>query len=387
MARSPWRVMARIALLSLGLSITLDPPARAGDAALAEFLLKAGRDALEKGDLDDAFSKLSKAMEESLHDFEVQYWLGLVCEKRQDHTLAVGYYRLFLRNVENATKASVLPAHYQPLAKKARARLEVLAAASAERGRLDEGLAAKLVALARKHQASQPEVAKRAARWAWRLVGDTEAVLRLLADLDEDPRPRESKGLPDPEDALVEQVEVRKAFTDLPEVTQGRSVLYERLFGAFPDWSWKQGVVTIDLPDSGHLCWPAVEQTIGARFVVETEVRLLEERGPRWGFGVALGSRDRFLAVFLAKNQVVVVLGTAGGGLQDVTGVGLPPFDARSWQRLSVRGDGAKLTVWLEGKPVIEHTLAAPFVATTGLGLWYQQGRYELRTLRQGRLP
>ena len=361
--------------------------ARGEDPALAEFLLKAGRTAFEKGDYDDAFSKLKKSAEESLQDFEVQYWLAITCEKREDLPLAVGYYRLFLRNVDGATKASVLPAGYGPLAKKARQRLDILAAATTERSKLDEALAAKLVALAGKHKASNPEAAKRAARWAWRLVGEAPEVRALLEQLDEDPRPRESQGPADPDIVALQQEEPRKPFEDLPAVTHGKNMLYQRVFGRHEHWSWDKGVVTIDCPDMGQLAWPVVEQTVGGRFIVELEGRVLAEHDAKWAVGPAFGQRDAFIAVFFMRSQIVISRAVTGGGFKDLTGVGMTAIDPMAWHRLAVRVDGTQLTVWLDGKQMIDHTMAQPLEATTGVGLWYQRAKVELRSLRHGALP
>jgi hypothetical protein len=360
---------------------------RAGDPKLAQTLMEAGKKALEEGDLDRAFANFQKASEEDDSLFEYQYWQGVVSEKRGDTPLAVASYKTFLVNFEKVNRmgASVPPATI-PLAKKARARLEVLAAGPLEQEKLEAGFVEKMMEAAKAAKKTSPEAARRAARWVYRTThGKHEAAAALLTELGDTP----GKPAAGPEKGAEEEPG-QEPFLDVPTVVKGKSLLHHQVFGAAPGWSWakenERWIATIDAPTAGQVSWPNPTVESGPRFVCEMEVRILTEHRLDWAIGPAFGKRDDFAIVMFQRSQVVASRVGPTKTFVDIGGNGLSaPLDLTQWHRLTFVVDGTALRVWLDGTKLLEKEV--PKEVVSGLGLWLQYCKVEVRTLRFGALP
>lgn len=367
----------------------------ADDPKLAQTLMEAGKKALEEGDLDRAFASFEKASNEDHSLFEYQYWQGVVSEKRGDRRLAVASYETFLRNFDkvNQQGASVPPATV-PLAKKARARLEVLAAGPIERRKLEDALVAKLMDAAEGAKASSPEAARRAARWVLRLRRGHKAASALLAELGDKPevQPEGSDPPPDDEVPVVPQGDAPSPFVDVPTVISGKSLLLSQVFGTPVGWTWtkvdERWVATIDEPGQGRIVWPNGPIASGGRFACELEARILTEHRLDWAMGMTFGKRDDLVIVFFQRNQVVATRASPAKGFADICGKGLSTAaDPSAWHRLTYVLDGTALKAWLDGQQVLDCQVPFARDVLGTLGLWYQYGKVEVRSLRFGALP
>jgi hypothetical protein len=378
-------VLAGLAVFLLGLAGSAG--ARADDPKLAQTLMEAGKKALEEGDLDRAFANFQKASEEDDSLFEYQYWQAVVSEKRGDTPFAVSSYRMFLVNFDNVNKlgAPVPPATI-PLAKKARARLEVLAAGPLEQDKLEERLVEKLMEAAKAAKTSSPEAARRAARWVLRIThGKHEAAAALLKELGDTPgKPGDEKG---PESEAGQE-----PFLDVPTVVKSKSMLHHQVFGASAGWTWakvnERWIATVDRPVDGGMSWPTPPILSGPRFVVEIEVRVLEEHKLDWAIGPVFGKRDDLVIVFFQRGQVVATRVNPSKQWVDIGGAGMPKaLDLKEWQRLTYVLDGTALKVWFNGTKLLEKEVPYAADVVSGLGFWSQHCKIEVRTLRFGALP
>lgn len=367
---------ARALAAVLAACLSVAPPAVAGDASLARFLLDGGKKALEKKQYDDALVKLQKAAAEDPTLAEAHYWIGLAHDRKGDVRPAVEAYRAFRDASAPKAAAGTLPRPEAALLAKANARLGTLAAAETELARLHEAFAAKAIAFAKSNFLREPRLAERAARAILAVVPSHEEAQKLLEKLGGAPVAAAPAGPPEaaPKDPLHAGIEKWHDFI-ATRLLDDSSFTYE------------DGIMTVER-EGGAFHWPPSALQTGSRYVLEIEARFVTQLKPTWWVGVAFAERGKgCFAVHFGDDELVLwELVSATGPTRDVATKSIDQVQLDAWHRLTVSVDGMSVRVHLDGVLVVESEIEAEDRKDLagGIGIFHQGSRCEIRKFRMG---
>ncbi len=358
------RAVALVAVVATALCAAL---ASASDPELAKFLVKQGRTALEKGQADDAIAKFVRAREEDPDTIEASWWIGQASEKKADGAAAIDAYRRYLEDYDVKRAAGRTTAEEAALAKKAQARLNALATGESEFRLLEDRYVGQLLAFAQGRAAKDPAIAERAVRLALDVAPDSPDARKALDSL--------AKKAPSPPEA-----------TTFPGIRTWADLIATR---AYPDSNRlypDEGGLVVDLEGAkGSIGWTQDVVEPAERFVLEMDVRIVEEKQSGWLVGFAFGRQgDDTFAGILQKASVTLTHLLETGEHEDLAEAVVGPIEPATWHRFAVDVEGTKARLWLDGKKVLEHALPGRERIEGGTGHWQQRCKAEYRVMRLG---
>jgi hypothetical protein len=391
--------------LGFALAVVLAPGARAGDAELAKFLLKGGKDDLAKKQYEQAATKLERAEKEDPELLEAVYWLAVVAERKGDVPGSLTQYRRFCAAVlakKGATKEEAA------LQKKAQERLSALAAGETERRKLDDGFVEALMGFARANFVRDPAITGEALRMVLELRPEHEEARRLVEKIGvtgvrptpEPSKPEEKK----PEGDEPEEEEAPNKPASPAEPMTPSSKLVKKwteytdgvVMGKNTGWTYANGMLTIEKP-GGSMTRAPRALTAGAKYVVEMEARIVEriagEKKPTLGFMFAYARPagathdDASFYFHLFDEGSAILHRNQDGGRDDVYRVDLKPPGFGKWHRLAVVVQGTKMEMWVDGKKVTDYSAQGRDDLVGEVGIFHQACKAEIRRLRCGALP
>ena len=378
------RILLALLLVCVAGGIAPTRGALAGDPDLAKFLLKGGKDDLGKKLYDQALTKFERSEREDPALLESVYYQALVRERKTDVRGAVQTYRRFLVAVVAHAQGGTVPKDVAALAKLAQGRVDVLAAGSAERRKLDAAFVEELMAFARANFVKDPTIAAEALRILLGTRPDHAEAKRLLAQIQpSSPPPAPDKGAGDPAGpgpATAPGAAPEDAFK---AVKSWSDHLEAKTLGENDGWTYETDALVID--KEGGTVTPSPGE-LGARYALEMECRLVAGHGedPFVGFVFALKEGD-FYALFLTGSEAVLHRMRAGGGA-DVSRVDLSPSGTGTWHRIGVVVRAKDIEFWLDGKKRADHVAVGRMNLTGNFGVWQQNSKAEIRLLRSGDL-
>ena len=358
--------------------------AMAGDPELAKFLLKGGKEDLGKKLYDQALTKFERAEREDPALLESVYCQALARERRADVKGAVQTYRRFLVAVDAKSQGGAVAKDVAALAKIAQGRVDVLAAGSAERRKLDAAFVEELMAFARAQFVKDPTIAAEALRILLGARPDHAEAKRLLAQVQPPaaaPAPAGGAGAPArPRPATAPGTAPEDAFK---AVKSWSDHLEAKTLGEHDGWTYETDALVID--KEGGTVTPSPDE-LGPRYAIEMECRIVAGQGedPFVGFVFALKEGD-FYALFLTGSEAVLHRMRSGGGA-DVSRVDLSPSGTGTWHRIGVAVRAQDIEMWLDGKKRADHVAVGRMNMAGNFGVWQQNSKVEIRLLRSGAL-
>jgi tetratricopeptide (TPR) repeat protein len=362
-------------VLLAALAFASPTPARPapGDAAVAQTLLKSGREAHNKRQYDEAVRLLRKAVEEDVHLAEARWWIASSLEKSGDKPQALAEYRAFVAQVvAKGASASKEETRLKALADKS---IAVLAAAEKELLRLEDGYVARLLAFAKDSFVRDPGVAQKAVARILEVRPDHEEALRMARQL----------GVAAPGSGKASSSGADAAMGPAKEVKTWKDLLADRWFKASDIMVYENGGLVFDakggkkVTGSGYL---------GGRknYVIEAEVIVAETYSSGWLVGFTFAERAKsFYSAFLGRSRITLIEGNDSGNRDlDVHDKG--PTEVGTTHRFCVAVRGNTLEVWLDGKRALERLIQGRDDLDGEIGLFQQGCRVEFRSLRLGDL-
>jgi tetratricopeptide (TPR) repeat protein len=334
------------------------------DVEIARALLQSAKEAHDKKKYDDALVLLDKALNEAPDLREVHYWMGACQDKKGDVANAVRTFRRFrevLADDAAATKAE------KDMLKKAQARLAVIAPGEVEEERLRTAFAADLLALAKGKEAKDP----------------ASALLVIDTLLQADPLHAEAGAAAARLRASTGQVPLPPPLAALKT---WKDVYPGHLLKGTPEWSWADGVYTVDIHDRSTPGVPG-QAPVGLRFALDMELRVLQAYGPRWALGFALDDRvkQKLAALAVEESAMVAMQGPPVGGLAVLTNAPITPLPLKTWHRFSLQIEAPKVVAWVNGKKV--STFAVDGITEASeVRFFVDRCKAEIRTFRWAKL-
>jgi tetratricopeptide (TPR) repeat protein len=358
---------AALLLVALLAVLATRAGARAGDPALAKFLLEAGRKSVEKKQYDDALSKLEKAAAEDPTLAEARYWIGVAHDRKGDAPKAITAYRTFRDACTTAAAEAPLDKELAKLLKAAEVRLGVLAAAEVELQKLNDAFVARTLAFAKAQFVRDPLIAGRALRLLLLSAPGHEEAKRLLEKLGGAPGAGSGKVDGGPHNDV-------KKWTDLlaTQFLKGSTLVYERDVMVFDD-------------KDGKLYMPKAPYDSTKAYVYEIEFRLLQAHTDTWYFGLVFGQAPQ-------GGQLVTMLGAMDVLLvkeldrvkTELANRPVPPVKPEEWHRLTLCVSGRRVEVFVDDKPLINEEVRSREDLAGSIGLFHQRNRLEVRRWRFG---
>lgn len=345
--------------------------ARAGDAELAKFLVKGGRDDLAKKQYDDALKKLQKARVEDPLLLEALYWMGAVHDARKDPRAALVAYRAYAVAYTDKKSGSVpVTRDEEALLAKVQARLEVLAAAELELTRLREAYVAQLLAFAEENFVRDPAVTSRALRQLLAIQPKHASARRLL----------EKMG--------GEEAAALAAESDPFGVRTWEDLVATKRFESADGLEYVDDKLVIERSVGVYLFARDVEPTT-AKYVLDAELQFTTETGARVvGFGFGVGSVRIVSLMFTATNVDLVVIDQSKHTTVQIASKNHKrPIELHAWHRVTIVVDGIHVEVQVDGSKLLEADVKDATDLDGKVGLYVQGCRTELKTLKLGRRP
>jgi len=358
-----------LAVLLVALS-GLGGVAVAGDAELAEFLLKGGRDDFAKKQYDEALKKLAKARVEDPTRIEATFWIGAVHDARKDPRAAATAYKEFRRAYDEKKAGAGVSKEEEGLLPRAQARLDVLAAGETELARVQDAYVAQLLALAEENFIRDPEVTTRALGMLLDVRPGHEPARRLLEKLGGAAGASEVAAATDPFGV--------KAWEDMIGLKR---------FSAADGFEYGDGGTMAFERREGKLITPPRMDPTTTRYVIDVEVRFTEDFGNRV-FGIGYGHKNgRVFCAMLTPAKVDFVDIGAGRGSQSTIATHhlAKEIPVGEWHRMTLIVDGLRMELHIDGKKELEGTAAGRDDLDGMIAAYGQQCRVEVRRFRLGR--
>lgn len=359
------------------------PSAEAGDAKVADSLLKSGRQAFAKGDFEGAVSFFKKAQEENPDLIEACWWKAASQEKAGDKASALASYREFVtcfdgKNASGATMSKE-ETRLKGLAEKA---IEVLAAGEKEFKKLEDAYVASLLAFAKDTFVRDPGMSRKAVDAILAVRPDHDEARKLLEKLGGAPA---AAGEAKPAPSKTGSGPAPGPFRD---VKTWQDLLANETFGAKDHITYVDGVMVLDTKD-GSAILPRDAIEVGSSFAYEMDVHVAQVYDRGWLSGLTFagtGEGKSFLCAFVSQARVVVMKAEGTDGSQDVAIYEMAPLDTNAWHRLGVVVKGPAVDVWFDGKKVTSWREPSARDLTGDLGVFQQRCRTERRLFRAGKI-
>ncbi len=156
----------------------------AGDAKVADSLLKSGKQALSKGDHEGAAAFFRKAFEESPELIEACWWRASALAKAGDKVAALAAYREYLTAFDDkAATGAAMSKEELRLKTQAEKAVDALAAGEKEFRKLEDAYVAALLSFAKENFVRDPGVSRKAVDAVLALRADDEQALALAEKL------------------------------------------------------------------------------------------------------------------------------------------------------------------------------------------------------------
>jgi hypothetical protein len=327
-------------------------PAGAGDRDLAQFLLKHGRESLDKGDAADALSKLEKARIEDPGLIEATYWVALANEKGGNLARAIVEYRTYVDLAAAKEAGAGLSRDEGSLLKKARSRLDTLDAGTREIERSNDAFAAKVLALAKPLVEKDPALAERALRVLVGVCPGHAEALRLLAQA----APAEAEG--------------EGVLAGLPDRWD---LLKSHAFGKNDGWVYGDDTLDVTAPKGEMVMTPGGYDS-GPIYAMEARLDFGGALNPGKSavVGLAFGvSGGEAIALLLPAGQVTLER-AAKGGFVRLGGKATTPWQSGVPRTLAVRVEGLTVRAYLDGELVVEHVVEKRADLAGDIGLFHE---------------
>lgn len=368
----------------------------AGDAGLAKFLLKGGKDDLGKKQYDAAFSKFARAEQEDPSLLEAVFWQGLALDRKPDVKAAVAAYRRFAAAVDAKVRSASATRDESALLRTAQDRIAVLATGEVERRKLDDAFVEALLNFAKSNAAKDPVTTIKALRLLTSARPDHAAARQMLEKLGVAVEPPAGGA---PASAPPPRGEFGSAIAPVPKpaapigpfllVKNWTDHVTAQTFGNNGGWRYDVDRITIDDRSTGMIRAPS-EVKLGTRYAVEFDCRMLEAYGPKPLVGFVFGFQPkpvRHLYTWFETTGAAILHRGAGEEVADIARVEFETNDAAAWHRLGVVVRGRTIEYWLDGRKRGEHEIREGEDASGELGVFHQSCRAEIRLYRSGALP
>ena len=338
------------------------PRAWAGDAELAKFLLDHGRKALDKGDEEDALTKLEKARVEDPTLHEATYWIGATHEKLDNRARAVEEYRTYVEALESEANARKLSRDESSLLKKARSRLDTLDAANRAVEKSNLAFIDKLIDFAAGAKKKDPELAIRALRIALDLVPGHADAANALSEL----QGPTSTGSP-----------VLEGFDDTWDLIKSVG------FGVNDGWTYDKGdpKLTISKGVPGSLSRSLNRFDSGSQFGFEADVSFLKQartdKTPVCGIGFGFRTSTGFMLLLIP--DALSLEEAQERGFKPLARTKVAAWAPGDRRLVGIRVEGRRVRIFLNGEQVLEHTLEEE--PGGDLGMFYENIDYRLDRL------
>lgn len=364
------RIGRTVALVLLVLGVLGPRPADA-DEEVARFLLDQAKRAISARKFDEAVVKLERALEEDATLLEAAYVLGQVHEKKKEKGLALGAYRRFRDGC--VAEGDALDKKLARLLSRAEKRIAVLGKGEKELLTLQASFGERILRLARRLQASDPDLAIDALRRLVAVAPGNAAAKQLLGDLTGEGGPSADGG-PSP----------------IPGITAWDDLLGERAIPPGKDIQYKRKLLTID-QQGGTIFWTDPTKRAPETYVLDLEFRFLREYAVGYLVGFAFaqdedvarsGGQEFVLA--MAQKSSVVLAQASGGRNIDLAEHAVSAKPLETWRRLTVAVEGRKVRVYLDGEKELNATIPGRRDLKGPIGIFHQRSAVEIRTLRLG---
>jgi hypothetical protein len=354
--------------------VSLAPRAAlAGDAKIAETLLKTGKQAFQKGDFAGAVPFFQKAYDECPDLLEALWWRAAAQEKAGDKPTALASYREFLACFEGKVPKGVSKEE-QRLKGLADKAVDALAAGEKEFRKLEDAHVAWLLQFAKDQFVRDPGVALKALGHLLAVRPDHEDALKLQEKLGGAPAPAGGTAAGGPAPAVGPFKDV-KEWRDLLQEKPYKTKLV----------SYGDGTMTLDTT-GGSLLTPSEFLDAGSRFAYEMDVRFPETYDRGWLSGLTFAKKESGFVAAILESGKVTLFAKANEGQTDLAKFDMPPIDPAKWHRLGVVVDGPAVAVWFDGKQVATWTNPTGADLVGELGIFQQRCRTERRVFRFGKL-
>ncbi len=355
------------------LSAPLGPPSARADEDVAAFLLQQAKKAVSVRKYDEAVVKLRRAREEDPKLLEAAYLLGQVFEKMKKPADALGAYRAFRDGCR--AQGDALDKKLARLLKRAEKRIATLGKGEKELEKLQAAFGAKLVGFATRLQRDDEDIAVDALERLLSVEPQHEAANRLLGEL---------KG------TSTDDGTIDPKASPIPGIERWDDLLARRAIPPGNNTSYKRKVLTID-NEGNTIFWTDPAKLAPEEFVYDMEFRFTKEHANGYLLGFAFAQDEtvarrgghEFVMAFAQKSLVTIVHASGGKNI-DVGEAARKSSRLGTWHRLTVAIQGRKVRVFLDGKQVLNASVAGRKELSGRLGLFHQRCAAEIRMLRVG---
>lgn len=360
----PTRWTARV----LAALLAIVAPAYAGDAEVAKFLLKSGREDLDKGKVNDALTKLEKARAEDPGLLEASFWIGAAHDQKKDAARALTEYRAFLTGLQDAMRGGSATKELLALEKRARTRVAALDAAGSDMAKANTAWAQQLYAFASGQVGKDDTLAERALRALLRVVPDHAEASALLAKVT-----GQASGEDDP----------------LAAVKEWWNLISSRAFGVNDAWEYRGGEILINPPAGpGKAVFGTTPVVTGPSFAFEAEFTLdgihVPTKVPAAGltFGTIKGSG--YGVTVLRERILLQKVGRTG--LAEIESVPVPEWRVGARHKLAIVVERQRVRAYLDDKLLLDRRINDRAHYAGEVGVAYENVRVRFHVLRFGNL-
>jgi len=336
----------------------------AGDPVVARTLMQSGKAALERKQLDEAMSYLTKARDEDPMLAEAHYWMAVCRERAGDPAASLVAYREFRSVAAAAAGEGRSGKNDADLVKKAQARIAAMAPGEAEDDKLRAQLVVDLLAIARAKE-KDPAAAGLA----------LEALLRAEPEHADAP------------DMLgqVRSPALKKGEVPLAPPLQGlvgwKDLIFSAAFNGIAGIKYEPPGLTVDTRDPQLTTSPSQIRP-GVSFGLDMELKLVKGYDKEWRLGFSmLPTKDRQATLVVSEKRVSMLAGSVQGFAAAVADAEVPRIDEGSWHRLNAVVERSRVVVWFDGRRTM-HCPVDGLGPESTLGLYSRACRAEIRTLR-----
>lgn len=366
-----WRLLTGVLVPTLLLLANGERVEVVGDEEAAARLFAKGQDAYKKKEYELASVHFDDAYAYARDNAEALYLSARSYEKAGKDRSAFLTYRKFVKVFDELAAKKRMPASLVSFRRKAEGRVKSLGKVTLELEKIQKRHVDKLVAFARERAPTDPDVALRALERARDVACETSEIDELIRRI----RPKVD----------VPPDRVPSPFEDAVE--DWKDLIAEETFGFNDGWTYSYGTLEIDVK-RGNLVHSR-QRTLesGPHYVYEVEARVRKAHGGMWVVGLLFGHHgdERYAAVFDSKGCQI----SRFNGMSR-TGIEAQRHEHRElgvWHRLSVKVDGKRMELWLDGEKILAPDPAKLTGPLDGdYGMTAQGGIIEIRELRIGEI-
>ncbi len=351
------------------------PSARA-DEEVAQFLLTQAKKAISVRKFKEAAAKLERARNEDPALLEASYLLGQVFEKMKEPGKALGAYRTFRDGCRAA--GAGLDKKVARLLARAEKRIATLGKGEAELAKLQKAFGNTVVGFATRYQEEDTDIAVDALQRVVEVAPEHAAARKLLGELT------------GAEDLTTDAGDIDPKAVPIAGIKVWADLLGSRAIPAGKSTSYKRKVLTVD-GEGGTIFWTDPKKRAPETFVYEMELRFTKVHANGYLLGFAFGVDEEAerkggteCVMAFAQRTLVTISHASGGKNLDVGQTAIKASKLGTWMRLTMAVEGRKVRMFLDGKQVLNASVAGRKELSGPIGVFHQRCTAEIRMLRLG---